>query len=265
MKTYISKGTICIKGPYHLIYAVCNITYELHEDDSFKYVFEPNYAVIKLLDSSIFQGIPGLNLDLKEKEYIRTTIPTFISERVPSDKREDYADLLAKVNMEFMDPIEYLIKTKEQYSGDLLFVKPFEEKKIVSFDNYNGNQTNAALMKEVLSSLCLGNDVSINGQIINDNNRKAFHDVFINLYARSYNQNKEKQAQGIENAKKEGSYKGRKPIKVDEMQFFELLAKVEKKEMSPKEAAKQLGISIDKYYRLKNKLQKQQHTLIQLI
>lgn len=72
MKTYISKGTICIKGPFQLIYAVCKITYQLNEDDSFKYVFEPNYSVISLLDSSIFQGIPGLNLDLKEKEYIRT-------------------------------------------------------------------------------------------------------------------------------------------------------------------------------------------------
>jgi len=256
MKTYISKGRICIEGPYHLVYAVCNLTYELHEDDSFKYIFEPNYAVIELLDSSVFQGIPGLNIDLKEKEYIRTTTPTFISERVPSNKREDYVDLLAKLNMDYMDPIEYLIRSNDQYSGDLLFVRPFEEKKIVSFDNYKGNQTNAALMKEILSNLCLGNDVSINGQIINDDNRKIFHDVFINLYTRSYNQNKEKQAKGIETAKKVGSFKGRKPIKVDEMLFLELLTKVENKEVTPKEAAKELGISIDKYYRVKRKLQK---------
>lgn len=256
MKKYVSKGTICIKGPYHLVYAVCKLTYELYEDDSFKYVFEPNYSVINLLDSSIFQGIPGLNLDLKEKKYIRTIAPTFISERVPSSKREDYIDLLAKVSMDYMDPIEYLIRTKDQYSGDLLFVKPFEEKKTISFDEYRGRQTNAALMKEILSNLCLGNDISINGQIINDENRKTFYDVFINLYSRSYDQNKEKQSIGIARAKKEGLYKGRKPIKVDEMSFLVLLAKVEKKEISPKEVAKQLRISIDKYYRLKKKLQK---------
>ena len=35
MKTYISKGTICIKGAFQLIYAVCKITYQLNEDDSF--------------------------------------------------------------------------------------------------------------------------------------------------------------------------------------------------------------------------------------
>ena len=94
MKTYISKGKICIKGHYNLIYAVCDITYQLNEDDSFKYVFEPNYSVIELTDTSFFQGIPGLNLDLKKKEYIRTKIPTFISERVPSRNREDYVELL---------------------------------------------------------------------------------------------------------------------------------------------------------------------------
>lgn len=40
------------------------------------------------------------------------------------------------------------------------------------------------------------------------------------------------------------------------MLFLELLTKVENKEITPKEAAKELGISIDKYYRVKRKLQK---------
>lgn len=256
MKTYISKGTICIKGPFQLIYAACKITYQLNEDDSFKYVFEPNYSVISLLNSSIFQGIPGLNLDLKRKEYIRTKTPTFIAERVPSKKREDYLDLLAKVDMDYMDPIKYLIRSKEQYSGDTLFLLPFEEKETVSFDDYKSNCTNAALIKKILSSLCLGNDVSINGQIINDDNRKIFHDVLISLYARSYKQDKEKQMKGIDVAKKEHHYKGRKPIKTDKLLFLELLAKVENKETTPKEAIQQLGITKAKYYRLKNEFQK---------
>lgn len=256
MKTYISKGTICIKGPFQLIYAVCKITYQLNEDDSFKYVFEPNYSVISLLDSSIFQSIPGLNLDLKEKEYIRIKTPTFIAERVPSQKREDYLDLLAKVDMDYMDPIEYLIRSKEQYSGDPLFLLPFEEKEIVSFDDYKSNCTNAALIKKILSSLCLGNDVSINRQIINDDNRKIFHDVLINLYARSYKQDKAKQMKGIDVAKTNHLYKGRKPVEIDKLLFLDFLAKVKNKKMTPKEAIQQLGITKAKYYRLKNKFQK---------
>ena len=36
--------------------------------------------------------------------------------------------------MDYMDPIEYLIRSKEQYFGDPLFLLPFEEKETVSFD-----------------------------------------------------------------------------------------------------------------------------------
>ena len=77
----------------------------------------------------------------------------------------------------------------------------------------------------------------------------------MDLYSRSYELRKEKQKGGILEAKNNGKYRGRKPIEVDEMKFLDLLSKVEEKEMSPKEAASILGISIDKYYRIKKKLQ----------
>ena len=51
-------------------------------------------------------------------------------------------------------------------------------------------------------------------------------------------------------------YRGRKPIEVDEILFTELLNKVNNKEITSNEAAKKLGISIDKYYRYKKYLQK---------
>ena len=102
----------------------------------------------------------------------------------------------------------------------------------------------------------VGNDIVINGHKINDENRKIFHDIFINFYSRSSRLRKESQAQGISRAKKAGKYKGRKPIQVDEIAFFDVLSYVERKKLTPKEAANQLGISIDKYYRLKNKLHK---------
>lgn len=57
-------------------------------------------------------------------------------------------------------------------------------------------------------------------------------------------------------AKKEHHYKGRKPIKTDKLLFLEFLAKVKNKEMTPKEAIQQLGITKAKYYRLKNEFQK---------
>ena len=54
MKTYTSKGIICIAGQFDLIYRVADIFYYLNDDDSFKYVFKPNYAVTELISSWYF-------------------------------------------------------------------------------------------------------------------------------------------------------------------------------------------------------------------
>ncbi len=84
MKSVIKKGFICVKDEYNIVYRVCLLTHIENDDGTFRYEFRPNYFVISLLDSNLFQGIPGLNLDLKKEVYVRENIlPTFISERVP--------------------------------------------------------------------------------------------------------------------------------------------------------------------------------------
>lgn len=257
MKSFESVGTICLKGQNNFIYKICKITYRLFEDESFEYVFEPNYFLIDLLDSKYFQGNSGLNLDLKKQEYIRKNIiPTFISERVPQKNREDFYELLEKLNMKFMDPIEYLIRTDEQYFGDNLFVIPYESKKKVFINNINGNETNIFIMKQILEAICNGDDIVINNELVCDDNRKIIHVILMILYTRSYELKKENQKRGIEKAKKAGVYRGRKPKEVDREKLMELLRKVESKKMTAKEAAAILNISIDKYYRLKRQINK---------
>ena len=92
MKSSVSKGIICLKDELNIEFRVCVIEYILNEDETFEYRFYPNYDVISLLSDNLFQGIPGLNLDLKKEVYIRKNIlPVFISERVPSKNREDYS------------------------------------------------------------------------------------------------------------------------------------------------------------------------------
>ena len=255
MNSYKSYGTICVKGPCNLIYAICDIEYILNDNETFKYVFKPNYSVIELLNNNVFQGIPGINIDLKKEEYIRENIiPTFISERVPSESREDYYDLLSKNNMEYMDHILYLIRTKEQYSGDKLFVTEKHNHEIIKINNDHINSIN--YLRNIMSNICLGNNILIENNEINDKNRKIFHDIFLNLYSKEIENRKELQSDGIEKAKSLNKYKGRKPIFVDELLFLELEEKVNKKEITAKAAAEKLGISIDKYYRFKKKLQK---------
>ena len=257
MLGFESKGTICILDKNKLLYAVCEIDYLLNNDDTFRYTFRPNYSVIDLLKLDVFQGIPGLNLDKKKEEYIRENIvPTFISERVPSKNRENYAEMLEDHGLDYMDPIMYLIKDTGRYSGDNFFVTTLVAKEKVSYDNFHSNKTNNALIGDILANICLGHDVEIGGQLIDDSNRKAFFDVLSSIYFRSLELNKEIQKKGIAKAKEKGVYKGRKAIKVDTLKFMELLDKVERKKLTPREAADMLGISIDKYYRLKKQLQK---------
>lgn len=254
MKTTITRGSICVKGPYGLVYRVCDIFYHLNDDDAFRYVFKPNYAVISLTEADFFQGIPGLNLELKKEEYVReNVVPVFISERVPGPNREDLQELLAKAGMAFMDPIEYLIRTDEQYFGDSLFVLPYRPKQTFPLIEGGSHKTNASLIKEALTHLCYGDDLSASGHLVDDASRLAFHDVFLSLYSRAYEGSRRKRNEGIEKAKQQGRYKGRKPVQVDRQLFLEVLPRVESKEISSKEGAKALGISIDKFYRLRRR------------
>ena len=73
---------------------------------------------------------------------------------------------------------------------------------------------------------------NINNHIIDDNNRKLFHNIFLSLYSHSLLINKEKQKEGVKKAKLEKKYKGRKPIEVDKKVFMSLLKEVEAKKYS---------------------------------
>ena len=69
--------------------------YEEFEDETYEYRFYPNYEIIGLLNDDIFQGIPGLNLDLRKEVYIRNNMtPVFISERTPGPNRENLYEML---------------------------------------------------------------------------------------------------------------------------------------------------------------------------
>lgn len=253
MKKYKSIGTICVKDSLNIVYALCKIEYILFEDLKFKYIFTPNYSVIELLDDKLFQGIPGLNLELRKDEYIRDNInPIFISERVPSEKREDYYELLKELNMDFMDPIKFLISTKKQYVGDNLFVVSYEDKKTIRIEN---DTNSLSFVRQLIENICLGNNIILNNEEINDSNRNIFYNYFIEIYKKMYDSYKKNQQKGIEKAKIEGKYAGRKPINVDLLKFNYLENKLKNKEITRQELLNELGISKDKYYRLKKNSQ----------
>ncbi len=254
MKSIITKGIICVRDNLNIEYRLCEIEHILNDDETYKYIFTPNYFVIDLLDSSQFQGIPGINLDLRRDNYIRENMnPTFISERVPSEKREDYYELLESVNMEYMNPIEYLIRLKKRYSGDRLYVISYEEPKKIMIEDIEKKCNSLGIIKLIIDNIASGNTVIL-GDDINLSSLNVFK-ILYHIYEKSQKIQKYNQSQGIEAAKANGKYGGRKPKFVEEIKFRDMLNRVDNKELTAKEAAKNMGISIDKYYRMKKKMQ----------
>ena len=85
MNKLITTGMIFLKNDLNIDFYVCKITYILNENESFKYIFEPNYNVIFLLYNDIFKNILILKSYKKRKQYIKTSFLIFISERIHSN------------------------------------------------------------------------------------------------------------------------------------------------------------------------------------
>lgn len=255
MNKITSIGLICVKNKLNIEFVVCKIEYILYEDETFKYIFTPYYDVIDLLDSSIFQGIPGIDVDLRKEKYVRDNIiPTFISERVPTENRENFYELLQSVGLNYMNPIEYLIRSNNKYSGDNFYLKPFSKRKKIAIEEVEDKCNTLGIIKKILDNLASGNQISINNNLLISD--KNLFNTLMYIYGKGYARIKEKQENGVLKAKKLGMYKGRKAIEVDKFIFLEYLNMFENKTITLNEILNILNISKATFYRLKKKYQK---------
>ena len=74
--------------------------------------------------------------------------------------------------------------------------------------------------------------------------------VFAWMAQRETEERKRRQMAGIEIAKREGKYKGRKPVEVDKFEFARLLDEVRKGERTNKYVMDKLGLTRTTYYQL---------------
>lgn len=74
--------------------------------------------------------------------------------------------------------------------------------------------------------------------------------VFSWMAQKETEERKRRQMAGIEIAKREGKYKGRKPVEVDRFEFARLYDEVEKKERTNKYVMDKLGLTRTTYYKL---------------
>lgn len=264
MKKHVVKGTIYAVDQLNVTYDVCTIEQTTYEDETFRYTFKPHYDIIQLCNPTFFQGIPGLNLDLKKETYIRENkTPTFIYERTPQENREDLWELLEDVNMDYLDKLEWLIRTDKVYTGDRLRVKAYTAPSIKNnLDNivYGDTlrirsiedfcKTTYEKMKILLTILTTGANLEADDMSIHPGNRADLYKILYNLYRTESQKRNENQRKGIQRAKANNKYKGRKKIHVSKPKLEEVISRMERKEITAKEAAAilQLG-SLSTLYR----------------
>ena len=249
MNLHVTDALICLTDDLGIEYIVCKIEYKIWESEEFEYRFIPVYSVIDLLDTNLFQGIPGIDLDKRKPEYVRRNIvPTFISERAPGNNREELWKLLEDCNMQYLNQLEWLARTDTHYVGDRLYVRkttPAYEDDIT----FSRLKRSADIQKRLLDYICAGRSFDYEGFKIDDSNRKDCYSLLYRLFCRENGRIKELQADGIKRAKAEGKYRGRKAIQVDEPALDDVVRRFKSRQLSADDAAKRLGISLSTFYR----------------
>ena len=258
MKEISVKGTICLKDDYGIEYKISEIEYIEKEDETFKYIFRPYYEVIDMLTPKLFQGIPGLNLDKRQSEYVRDNIiPTFISERTPGANRENLQEMLEKVGMNYLNQLEWLIRTDTQYSGDRLYVKRYTDTDKKQTVKVSLSQTRALKScRQLLDIICYGNDIAGDNYTINSMNRKDFYKVLYAIYSNEIDDRKNNLLEGIRRGAEKKHYKGRIRKYINTPKLYEINKDLLSHRISAEEAAKLLDISRATLYRRLKEIRK---------
>ena len=253
MRSKTTSGLICLKDDYNFTYKIAQIDFTEWEDGYFKYVFYPFYSVIDMLPPNLFQGIPGLDLSLRREFYERiNTVPVFISERTPSENREDLWSLLDENGMGYLNRLEWLIRTNRHYSGERFFVKPIDDIDvdiIKTHSMYDLVDRSDQMVKKLLQIICYGDYLECKEIIINDETRLDYYKFLMALYIKDYDTKRKARLDGIKRAVDSKVYRGRAEIKTDPLLFDRIATMYRNNEISVEEATRKLGMSRTTFYR----------------
>lgn len=235
--SYINSGIIKTVMKSGEKISVAQIDYQEFDEENFQYVIRPYWEIIDGLPASVFQGIPGIDMDLRLERYYRVNyIPTFIAERTPSENREDLWELLDSVGLDYYDRFEWLLRTTMRSANDNLIVERRRTSQVVekftsgilSTLQYGDRiivdsmesiaDTTAGFVDGIFTVITNGVDIiDQSGQILVDTmTRAAMVPIVVTQRIIARREHALHRRTGIEQAKKEGKYTGRKPIEVDE-------------------------------------------------
>lgn len=256
MRTRRTEGVICLDGPCGLVYQIGTIAYIVSEDESFRYEFVPNWTVIDLLGAPEFQGVPGFDLETRKTVYVRENItPTFIAERAPAENREGLWEMLAAAGMDYLDKVEWLIRTDTRYIGDGLYVCAPEQAELGEETSADlpaivaSAQNTSSAQLAILRRLCAGLPVELDGREVGPEARKVLHAALRALLEKSNAYREEKRRAGVRAAVERGAYAGRKRKAIDTLVLAETLDMYDRGVLDAQEAANRLGVSQATFYR----------------
>ena len=235
--SYVNSGIIKAVMKSGEKISVAQIDYQEFDEENFQYVITPYWEIIDRLPASVFQGIPGIDMDLRLERYYRVNyIPTFIAERTPSENREDLWELLEAVGLDYYDRFEWLLRTTMRAANDNLIVERRRASQVV--DGFTSGMlsalqygdkvivnsmeaiadTAAGFAEGIFTVVTNGVDIiSQNGQVLVDTTtRAAMVPIVVTQRLITRREHAAHRRDGIERAKKDGRYTGRKPIEVDE-------------------------------------------------
>ena len=269
---YRSSGIIYALDREEHKYAVGRIDFERYDEQNFQYIFTPQWSVIDSLPPSIFQGIPGLDMSMRLARYYRVNMtPYFITERTPGENREDLWELLEEVGLDYYDRFEWLLRTNMRCGTDNLIVERAEAPRYIVLtdtrtlpDNLQPEDcivieglqsvanTNHRLRKYLLQILRSGARIkdATEDRFLSDEECCILLKLILLQDSMEQNKNKQNHQNGVQKAKQEGKYTGRKKIPVDPNLLRQIADDFEKHKITEAEAMQRAGLgSRSTFYR----------------
>jgi hypothetical protein len=246
--------------------SVGKIEYEHFDDESYQYIISLFWDIIDGLPSNVFAGIPGIKMEKHLTSYYRVNYePVFITERTPSENREDLWELLGSVGLDYYDRLEWLIRTPMRAANDNLIVERMrKDKEVFIYNHSNKNisslqygdevvvdsmqdfgSTPSSLSRTLANILFAGVNINVKTKekIYSNVERSVLIPVVIAEFYAVMRERKSLQKKGISSARSEEKYKGRAKIKVDKSKFEKALKKFKTKQITIEEAMSLSGIS----------------------
>ena len=262
---YRNAGIIKVYDRNNNRYSVGEIVFERYDDQNYQYIIKPYWNLIKSIPNGIFQGIPGIDMDLRYDTYYRVNMtPEIISMRTPSESRENVRQLMASVGLDYYDRFEWLLRSESKCGDDnLMIVRKYDRtNKALSISEINDinlspedtlnihslnelSSGRSSIVKYVYQILQSGVRVYITSEnrFLEENERVIMLYLLSNMLEGINNANMSNRKKGRELAKKSGRYTGRKPIEVNEKLLRSVSKDLRTHLISEEEALQQLALS----------------------